>query len=465
MRWFLALIIAALLAGCSIPEPLVERIKDEGTLLVITRNSPTTYYEGPQGYKGFEYELVEMFAKELGVKVKYIIPDSFADILPMITSGEAHLAAAGLTMTPKRETMVRFSPSYQQITQQVIYRSGNKRPRKITDTLSGTLEIIAGSSHEEQLEKLREKHPELKWIAQTNLESEELLYLVNEQVIDYTIADSNEAALSLQLYADLKVAFDLTEPQPLAWAFQHAEDSSLYDAAAAFIEEQKKNGALKQLIERYYGHVKRLGFVDKRTFTRHIAKRLPDLAPLFQKAGEKTDLDWQLLAAIGYQESHWNPKAVSPTGVKGIMMLTNATAKQLDIEDRTDPAQSIMGGARYVRLVEKKLPKRIKNPDRLWLALAGYNVGYGHLEDARILTQRGGGNPDKWADVKQYLPLLSQEKHFKTVKHGYARGREPVTYVDNIRNYYELLVWHNQQQAPPVEKPKEPLKVTTPAML
>ncbi|MES9967301.1 MAG: transporter substrate-binding domain-containing protein, partial [Sedimenticola sp.] len=144
MRWFLALIIAALLAGCSIPEPLVERIKDEGTLLVITRNSPTTYYEGPQGYKGFEYELVEMFAKELGVKVKYIIPDSFADILPMITRGEAHLAAAGLTMTPKRETMVRFSPSYQQITQQVIYRSGNKRPRKIMDTVSGTLEIITG---------------------------------------------------------------------------------------------------------------------------------------------------------------------------------------------------------------------------------------------------------------------------------------------------------------------------------
>lgn len=465
MRWFLAFIITALLAGCSIPKPLIEQIKDEGTLLVITRNSPTTYYEGPQGLKGFEYELVEQFAKELGVDVKYVIPDSFSEIMPMVARGEAHLAAAGLTATPKRETTVRFSPSYQEITQQVIYRSGRKRPKKITDTIAGTLEVIAGSSHEEELERLKEKHPELKWVSQKELESEELLYLVKEQVIDYTIADSNEAALSLQLYPELKVAFDLTKPQPLAWAFQHAEDTSLYDAAKQFLEEQKKSGALKQLIERYYGHVKRLGFVDKTTFTRHIAKRLPEFTPMFKAAAEKADLDWQLLAAIGYQESHWNPKAVSPTGVKGIMMLTTGTARQLGIEDREDPAQSIMGGARYLRLVEKKLPKRIENPDRLWFALAGYNVGYGHLEDARILTQRGNGNPDKWADVKQYLPLLSQEKHFKTVKHGYARGREPVTYVDNIRNYYELLLWHNENQAPVEEKPKSPLTITTPEML
>ncbi|OOZ34142.1 membrane-bound lytic murein transglycosylase MltF [Solemya velesiana gill symbiont] len=465
MRWFLYLTIIFLLAGCSIPEPLLEEIKDEGTLIVITRNSPTTYYEGPQGFKGFEYELVESFTKELGVEVKYVIPDSFSDILPMIARGEAHLAAAGLTVTPKRETMVRFSVPYQQITQQVIYRSGKKRPKKITDTIGGTLEIVAGSSHEEELERLKEKHPELKWAPQKELESEELIYLVKEQVIDYTIADSNEAALNLQLYPELKVAFDLTKPQPLAWAFQHAEDSSLFDAAKQFLEKQKADGTLDQLIERYYGHVKRLGFVDKTTFTRHIAKRLPEYVPLFKKAAEKTGLDWQLLAAIGYQESHWNPKAVSPTGVRGIMMLTKATAKQLDIEDREDPEQSIMGGARYVRLVEKKIPKRIQNPDRLWFALAGYNVGFGHLEDARILAQRDGADPDKWADVKQYLPLLSQEKHFKTLKHGYARGREPVNYVDNIRNYYELLVWHNENQAPKPEKPKSPLRITTPAML
>lgn len=463
MRLFSALLLALALTACSIPKPLVERIKDEGQLLVITRNSPTTYYEDNEGLKGLEYELVEMFAEELGVEVKYIIPDSFDEILPMIVQGEAHFAAAGLTITEKRELLVKFTPAYQQITQQLIYRAGTRRPKKIMDTLGKTLEILAGSSHSEELLKLKKQHPELEWVEQKELESQELLYLVREQVIDYTIADSNELALSRRYYPELKSAFDLSKPNSLGWAFPHAEDASLYDAAKEFVNKIKKNGKLDQIIERYYGYVEKLGFVDTRTFERHMLQRLPALIPFFKKAADETDLEWELLAAIGYQESHWNAEAVSPTGVKGIMMLTRATAKQLKVEDRTDPEQSIMGGARYVRVVEKKIPKRIQAPDRLWLSLAGYNVGFGHLEDARVLTQRSGGDQDKWADIKQHLPLLAQKKHYKTVKHGYARGREPVTYVDNIRSYYDLLTWHNNK----LETKKKPPTVisTTPAVL
>ena len=464
MRWFSALILILLLTACSIPKPLIEQIKEEGELRVVTRNSPTTYYEGRNGHEGFEYELVTLFAEELGVKPKFIIPDSFDQILPMIAEGEAHLAAAGLTATKKRETTVRFSPSYQQITQQLIYRAGTKKPEQITDTIAGVLEVVAGTSHEEELERLKEHHPELQWVAQKELESEELLYLVKEQVIDYTIGDSNEVALSRQLYPELKVAFDLTKPQPLAWAFQHAEDTSLYEAAKAFLLKLKKDGTLTQMIERHYGHVERLGFVDKRTFRRHIAQRLPDLLPYFKKASKLTGIEWQLLAAIGYQESHWNPDAVSPTGVKGIMMLTRSTAKQVKVEDRKDPKQSILGGARYLKVVEKKIPDRIDNPDRLWFTLASYNIGYGHLEDARILTQRNGADPDKWSDVKQYLPLLSQKKHYKTLKHGYARGREPVNYVDNIRNYYDLLNWYNRQQEPRKQTKPSVIKTLPPAL-
>lgn len=464
MRWLIYLFTALLLMSCSIPKPLIDRIKEEGVLQVITRNSPTTYYEEREGYRGVEYELVELFAKELGVEVKYIIPESFDEILPMIANGKAHFAAAGLTVTPKREIQVRFSPSYQEITQQLIYRTGTKRPKKITDTVNGVFDVIAGSSHEENLEKLKEKHPELSWNAQKGVESEELLYLVKEQVIDYTIADSNQAALSRQLYPELHIAMDLGKPDKLAWAFQHAEDDSLFNAASDFLAKLKKDGTLEQLLERYYGHIDRLGFVDKRTFQRHISQRLPSYLTFFQHAAEETKLDWQLLAAVGYQESHWNPKAVSPTGVRGIMMLTKATSQQLGIKNRRDPEQSIKGGARYIKLVGKKIPERIKDPDRIWMTLASYNIGYGHLEDARVLTARAGADPDKWADVKQYLPLLTQKKYYKTVKHGYARGREPVTYVDNIRNYYELLKWHNSQQ-PDNEKPESPIEVSMPPML
>lgn len=446
MRTLWILTLSLLLSSCSIPKPLIERIKEEGLLVVITRNNPATYIQEKDRIHGLEYELVEQFAAELGVKVKYVIPESFDQILPAVARGEAHFAAAGLTVTKNRELAVRFTPEYQRVTPQLVYKSGKRRPRKISDTVGGVLEVMAGSSHEEQLQQLVAEFPDLTWDAQRAVESTELLNLVYEELIDYTIANSNEVALSRRFHPELNVAFELGKELPVAWAFPHAEDNSLYKEAKAFINRIKEDGSLEQLVERYYGYVDKLDFVDNRTFARHLVQRLPPLISLFKEAAEQNDMDWQLLAAIGYQESHWNPKAVSPTGVRGLMMLTSATAKQMGIDDRTDTAQSISGGARYLRRVERKLPERIQEPDRTWMALAGYNVGFGHLEDARILTQRNGGDPDKWSDVKQHLPLLSQKKYYKSLKHGFARGKEPVHYVDNIRSYYDLLVWHNRKQ-------------------
>ncbi|MCW8943212.1 MAG: membrane-bound lytic murein transglycosylase MltF [Sedimenticola sp.] len=462
MRKLATLLICLLLVSCSIPKPLIERIKEEGYLTVVTRKSPTTYFKEKDEIRGLEYELVEQFAAELGVSVKYVIPESFDQIIPTITRGEAHFAAAALTVTKAREVAVRFTPEYQKVSAQLIYKSGKRRPKKITDTIKGDLEVLAGSSHEELLTQLKQQHPELRWSAMQSVESAELLNLVKEGLIDYTIADSNEVALSKRFHPELKVALELGKEQSLAWAFPHAEDNSLYKAAKQFINRIREDGSLEQLLERYYGYVEKLGFVDNRTFARHLVQRLPPLIPLFKKAGEKNNLDWQLLAAIGYQESHWNPEAVSPTGVRGIMMLTEGTAKQMGVEDRTDIKQSISGGARYLRQIEKKIPERIQEPDRTWMALASYNVGYGHLEDARVLTQRSGADPDKWADVKQHLPLLAKKKYYKTVKYGFARGKEPVHYVDNIRSYYDLLVWHNKKQK---KKKIEAVINTMPAVL
>lgn len=431
----------ALLGGCSIPPPLVERIKASGELIVVTRNSGTTLYEGPEGLTGFEYDLVQLFADELGVKPHFIIPKRFDDLLPKVIDGEAHLAAAGLTVTPQRVSDIRFGPSYQEITQQIVYRRGSPRPHKVEDLIGSKLTVIAGSSHEEELLRLREQYPELAWESRPDLESAELMQMVLDREIDYTIADSNEFALTRRFMPHLGVAFDLTDPQPLAWAMAFAEDSSLYDAMEAFFKRIREDGTLHQLIERYYGHIGRLNFVELQTFVKHFEKRLPQFDAMFKEAEQATGIDWRMLAAIGYQESHWNPRAKSPTGVRGIMMLTQATARQMQIKSRLDPRQSIVGGAKYLRYIEDRLPDRIKEPDRLWLTLAGYNVGFSHLEDARVLTEHLGGDPDKWADVKQHLPKLSLKKWYSGLKHGYARGNEPVNYVDNIRGYYELMRW------------------------
>jgi membrane-bound lytic murein transglycosylase F len=463
LRLALLLVLTGVVAGCTNPPPVLEQIQAAGELVVVTRNSPTTYYEGPEGIKGLEYDLVQLFAEQLKVKVRFVLADSLADIFAMVTDGSAHIAAAGLTVLPSRKTRLKFGPSYQEITPQVVYRAGSRRPASVADLVDSQLEVMAGSSHELALRKLQKDYPGLTWQAHLDLESEQLLYLVREQVIDYTIADSNEVALNRRYYPELRVAFDLTEPQQLAWALAHSSDSSLYQEVSDFFEKIKQDGTLEQLIERYYGYVESLNLVDNRTFQRHVAQRLPAYRSYFLEAAEATGIDWRLLAAIGYQESHWNPDAVSPTGVRGIMMLTLGTAKRLEVVDRSDPQESILGGARYLRIVQKKIPERIPEPDRLWFTLAGYNIGFGHLEDARILTQRQGADPDKWADVKQRLPLLSQKKWYETTRHGYARGREPVTYVDNVRSYYDLLTWRFPRE-PESPQPIYPLTVLPEAL-
>ena len=430
---------------------MLDRVRTDGMLIVLTRNSPTTYYEGPDGPAGLEYDLVKMFADELGVELTMIVPDSFTDVLKGITHGNAHFAAAGLTVTEKRKQLYRFTPGYQQITEQLVYNVDHKKPKDLSSLGDGLLEVVAGSSHEERLEHLQQVIKGLSWKSNNELESEELLQLVADDVIDYTIADSNEVALNQRFMLKLRVAFDISEPQDLAWAFPKDDDNSLYLEAVRFFEKIRENGELTRLIERAYGHVGDFDYVGTIIFRRHIAQRLPRYRQMFEDAGAITGIDWRLLAAMSYQESHWDPKAVSPTGVRGIMMLTQKTAASLGVKNRLDPQSSIDGGARYFASTLERIPDDIVEPDRTWMALAAYNVGTSHLVDARIITEQRGLDPHKWIDVKTSLPLLAKHKWYKDTRAGYARGWEPVQYVENTRSYYDML--HHLDA---VNEPREP---------
>ncbi len=423
----------------------LEQIKREGVINVLTRHHATTYTgSAGSGKSGLEYDLIMMFAKRLGVSVKFIVPDDFGTILDKISENKANLAAAGITVTEARRERMRFSDSYQSIKEQVVYRSGN-RPKTIAAVASGILEVASGTSHIDSLNRLKETHPDLSWSVNEELDTDALMFLVNEGLIDYTVADSHQASALKQFYPKLYTGISISKASELAWAMPLSDDDSLYNEVNFFFAEIKKDKVLKQLLDKYYGDTKNLGYVNNCTFRKHVEKRLPRFKKLFQEQAEKYDLDWRLLAAIGYQESHWLVDAVSPTGVKGIMMLTNDTAKLVGVKDRTDPVQSIAGGAKYFRQRIKAIPARITEPDRTWFALASYNVGFGHLLDARVLAVRRRRNPDKWLNIKAILPLLSQKKWYKQTKYGYARGNEPVRYVENIRGYYKLLIWLTEE--------------------
>jgi membrane-bound lytic murein transglycosylase F len=266
--------------------------------------------------------------------------------------------------------------------------------------------------------------------------------------LDLTLADSTDFSIQRHFYPELRVALDLDIADPIAWAFRKNHGDSLLRRADRYLIEAGREGLLAQVHDRYYGHTEKFDYVGTRAFVRHFQSRLPRYRKLFEEAGRVHGVDWRLLAAIGYQESHWRAHAVSPTGVRGLMMLTQATADYLDIEDRMDPESSVFGGAEFFARQLERVPEGVSEPDRTWMALASYNVGFNHLLDARQIVRWQGGDPDTWIDVSETLPLLARQRWYSRLKFGYARGWEPVLYVNNIRNYYNIIRWitANEQQ-------------------
>jgi len=430
----------------------LQQILKSGELIMITRNGSTTYYDGPNGKTGFEYELAKRFADSLGVKLKVITSNNLNDIFAQLNSGQAHFAAAGLTITESRKQQVRFAASYMDIKEQLIYNNQSFHPKTVSDLENGILEVIEGSSHVESLQQLKIKHPELSWVTHKNTDSEQLLYLIENKLIDFTIADSNEFTLNQRFLLELRVAFDISEAKKLAWAFPKSKDLSLYDRAMSFFWLNLNNHEITHLVEKHYGHVSKFDYVGNLIYNRHIATRLTKYIDMYHEAAEKYNLDWKLLAAMGYQESHWNPKAKSSTGVRGIMMLTLQTADIVGVKNRLDAKSSIFGGAKYLDRLRRRFPDEVKEPDRTWFAMAAYNVGYYHVIDAQKILEKQGKDPNKWTNLQHALPLLAKRKWYKKTKFGYARGWEPVKYVTSIRRYFDIL---EHQTAKPVEIEKE----------
>ncbi len=438
---------AVWLLGSSAPNDL-QRVLQRGELLMLTRNSASTYFEDVEGPAGLDYELTLGFANYLGVELSVQILNDVNELLPALSEYQGDVVAAGITITPDRQRVYRFGPSYQRAIPTVVSKRGEPKPKSFQDLTDGVIGISAGSSYLAQLREQRDLHPELEWLELDRAGIEDLLQMVSIGELDYTIIDSTDLVLNQPFFPYAEAAFQFPQSDQLAWAFRGGNDDSLVQQARAYFYQLEQSGVLNELRAKYTTSDNNYNVVNTITFQNRIRDRLPELRALFELAANNNAMDWRLLAAVGYQESHWNPDAVSPTGVRGIMMLTQSTANDLDIADRADPAQSIDGGTRYLSAMIANLPERIQEPDRTWLALAAYNIGYGHLEDARVLTQRQGGDPDKWDDVRQRLPLLARQTHYQNLKHGYARGSMAVRYVDNIRAYYDILTWMDTRNHP-----------------
>lgn len=428
---------ASVLAGCNrVPDPPWVT----GELVVLTRNSPTTYYfDSADRPAGFEYDLVKGFADSQGWRVRFEVANSLEELFTRLQRGEGHFAAAGMSATDKRLGRMRFGPAYGEEREWVICGQGVKPPRNAAEMVGMRLEVVAGSSHVDRLRELRLQHPALQWWEFEITSEEELLERVSTGLADCAVADELSYRVARNFLTGLQEAFDLGRQRRIAWAFPKRGEGRLLELVGRYFAELQDSGQLEVLRERHFGHMRRLeeadvvGILEKRTSV------LPELKVHFFRGQLLSGLDWRLLAAVAYQESHWDPRAVSPTGVRGIMMLTEDTADHLGVRNRLDPEESILGGATYLRMLKEALPDSVPEPDRTWLALAAYNIGTGHLEDARRLARRLGRDPDSWKDMKDVLPLLARAEYAGKLRYGYARGGEARAFAENVRIYYDIL--------------------------
>ncbi|SQC35838.1 Membrane-bound lytic murein transglycosylase F precursor [Kluyvera cryocrescens] len=421
------------------------RSRSGGELRVSTVLSPLTYGNFNDKDIGLDYELAQQFADYLGVKLKITVRQNISQLFDDLDHGNADMLAAGLVYNSERSKNYQPGPTYYSVSQQMVYRVGNTRPRNLSNISADQLTVAPGQVVISDLQNLKEsKYPDLSWTVDEKRGSVDLMQAVIDGKLDYTIADSVAIGLFQRVHPELAVALDITDEQPVTWFSLQDDDNTLSAAMLDFFNNINEDGTLARLEEKYLGHGDDFDYVDTRSFLRAVDNVLPDLQPLFEKYA--SEIDWKLLAAISYQESHWDPQATSPTGVRGLMMLTKNTAQSLGLTDRTDAEQSISGGMRYIQDMMTKVPESVPQEERIWFALAAYNMGYAHMLDARALTAKQKGNPDSWADVKQRLPLLSQKPWYSKLTYGYARGHEAYTYVENIRKYQISLVGYLQEK-------------------
>ena len=434
------LLLGLSLAACGPAEtPRIADYHGLGELRIATRHDAISYRLDEDGrVSGFEHDLLRALGDELDVDVTFVPYPDATRALDAVINGQVHMPAASLGVN--RRLPLRWSKPLREVEYVVVGRSGGQADASADEqSLAGrTISARRGSLAAEKIMDIRKRRPGVNVHFPIKAGEEQLLADLAAGKLDLVATDRLHYALAVHLHPALEIVYELPEPSAIAWALP-AGQHVLAAEVDAFIGRAAADGRLARLADRYFDYVRRLNTADITTFLARIQERLPRYRAFFHEAEAQTGIDWRYVAAVAYQESHWDPQATSFTGVRGMMMLTADTADRLGVNDRLDPRQSILGGARYLAMLKDLLPDEIDEPDRTWLATAAYNLGMGHMNGARAIARRLGKDDRAWWEMKSVLPLLSRPEYAQRLKSGPARGGEAVVMTENVRSYHDIL--------------------------
>lgn len=414
-----------------------ESIIEKGSITILTTNQPSTYFIGSDDSpQGPEFSLTKAFANSLGLKVQYKVFDSTLQVLEALENNAGDIAAASLTITKERKRSFLFGPSYLDIQEYLVCHRSQSEISSLEEL--GSLEIIVADSSS-YLESLAIHFPSVPIKISQELSSPQILEGIEDKHIQCTISDSHIFDINRRYYPSIDKKYLISEGNKIAW-MMNTNASALQKAVTIWFDEFTNNNEFEHYYEKYYGYIDEFDYVDVQKFRRRVDSRLPKYTKTFMAAAAQNELSPTLLMAQSYQESHWDPRAKSFTGVRGMMMLTLPVANSFGVKSRLNAEENIIAGAKYFAKLKKMFKTEVQEPDRTWMALAAYNVGRGHFRDAQNLARKLGKSPYKWVDIKDVLPLLSEKKYYKDLRYGYARGNEPVQYVQRVRDYENILV-------------------------
>ncbi|HUV50601.1 MAG TPA: membrane-bound lytic murein transglycosylase MltF [Anaerolineae bacterium] len=415
----------------------LDKILDAGKITVITRNNSHCYYLYRDQTMGFEYELAKLFADYLGVALEVNIAEKWDSMISALKDGTGSFIAANMAVTPKRQKEAAFSDGYMSTQQYVIVRRDNTSIKRVADLAGKTVHVRRGTFYQERLKALRRDGIDIKIKLYDNIPTDELIQQVAEGTIDITIADRNIALLNRRYYPQIALALAISNEKDLGWAV-NPDETRLLNKIDLFFNKIKKNGKLNEIYNKYYADIDNFDYVDLRKYHIRLKTRLPQYSQLIKDVANRYGFDWRLIAAQIYQESHFDPEATSHSGAFGLMQLTVPTADSLGVNDVFDPVQNINAGIRHLKNLYEHFDGA-DSSDRLFIALAAYNIGQGHILDARNLARQMNFDPDKWSSLGKTLPLLRYRKYYEKAKYGYCRGKEPIKYVKQIMIYYDIL--------------------------